>query len=409
MSKKLNVYFHDQWIGTLEQNPHGEMIFAYSMSWLQNPAAIAISCSLPLRSRTFTQKECRPFFAGILPEDNQRKLIAKNLGISANNDFRMLEKIGGECAGAITFVLEGKKLDSISSHYQEIDIQTLTDFLKKLAYQPLLAGEEGIRLSMAGVQDKIPVRIESKKISIPLNNSPSTHILKPVNASFPGLLYNEAFCLSLARKIGLIAAKAEIHGTPETEYLLIERYDRVVKNGEIKRLHQEDFCQALGVIPERKYQNEGGPSFKDCFSLIRRVSTLPVFDLEQLISAVIFNVLIGNCDSHGKNFSLLYSENEIKLAPLYDLVCTMYYSNLTTKMAMKLGNEYDVNKINLAQFETLAEQIGLTKAGICRQVSMMTEKISSIVHQMQISNHVEKDIAKIIMGRCKIFMKAKEA
>jgi len=403
MSKKLDVYLKDKWVGELEQNKHGEMTFTYVSAWLKNSEAFAISHSLPLPAETFNQKECRPFFAGVLPEDNQRKLIARNLGISANNDFSMLEKIGGECAGTVTFVVSGSPLDTISDQYQEVNEQALTDLLQKLAYQPLLAGERNIRLSMAGVQDKIPVRIHEGKISIPLNNAPSTHILKPNNEGFPGLLYNEAFCLSLARKAGLTAATAEIKSVSGIEYLLIERYDRVVTDGQIQRLHQEDFCQALGVVPERKYQNEGGPSLKDCFSLIREVSALPVFELEKLIGAVIFNVLIGNCDAHGKNFSLLYGSG-CELSPLYDLVCTVYYDHLSTKMAMKVGKEYDVNKINLKQFEILAEHIGFTRAGICKHVFRMAEKVSSVIDNMQTRNSIEEDIAKIINRRCKKFV-----
>lgn len=403
MPKKLDVYFKMERIGELEQNNHGQMRFTYVSEWLENPAAFAVSQSLPLQAETFTQKECRPFFAGILPEDTIRKLVARNLGISANNDFSMLEKIGGECAGALTFLPKDEQIVTSANQYKELSKQDLIVLLEKLVSQPLLAGEKNVRLSMAGVQDKLPVAVQNGRISIPLSNSPSTHILKPTNERFKDLHYNEIFCMSLARKIGLQVAKIELKNISGIEFLLIERYDRIIENDEIVRLHQEDFCQAIGIVPEQKYQNEGGPSLKSCFELIRRASTIPALDLERLIKAVIFNLLIGNCDAHGKNFSLLYQKEGITLSPLYDLINTLYYENLTTKMAMKIGKEYDANKIDQRQFEMLAEQISFSKPGIHKLVAVTADKVLSTLSKMPIQNEVEASISTIIKKRCKRF------
>jgi len=403
MSKKLHVYLNSEHVGELEQNKHGQMTFRYIPEWLNSSLAFPISCSLPMREETFTEKECRPFFAGILPEDTARKLIAKNLGISANNDFSMLEKIGGECAGAITFLDESEKLNKTINQYEALNDQTLVELLQKLTYQPLLAGQKNVRLSMAGVQDKLPVHVKNGKFSIPLGSSPSTHILKPINIHFSGLHYNEAFCMTLASACGFLTADAEIKSISGIEFLLIERYDRYLNDGKIVRLHQEDFCQATAIVPERKYQSEGGPSFKNCFALLRHSSVVPVVDLERLIEAVIFNVLVGNCDAHGKNFSLVYGQHGITLAPLYDLVCTTYYKSLTTKMAMKVGKEYDVNKIKLGHFEVLAEQIGFSKAAIRNYVNATTEKVLSVLAEVPITNQIEADIAEIIKYRCERF------
>ena len=253
--------------------------------------------------------------------------------------------------------------------YRPVSSQELAAILKELPKRPLLAGEDGIRLSLAGAQDKVAVRIEGNDISLPLGGAPSTHILKPAVERFAGVVFNEAFCMRLAAVSGLPAAKVEPRIVEDIEYLLVERYDRVhQKNAEgattLDRLHQEDFCQAQGIVSETKYQKEGGPSLKQCFALLRDVSSAPVIDLSRLLDAVIYNYLVGNNDAHGKNFSLLYhgagtTNQEIRLAPLYDVVSTTYYPDLSKGMAMKIGGEYSSDKVTPKDFEQLAEEAGL--------------------------------------------------
>ena len=164
--------------------------------------------------------------------------------------------------------------------------------------------------------------------------------------------------MQLARAIGLSVVNVEIGNVKGIDYLLVERYDRAWSKdaGSLTREHQEDFCQALGIVPEHKYQNEGGPSIKQCFELVRAASSTPVIDLQALLDAVIFNWLIGNNDAHGKNFSLVYhgeisSGLQTRLSPLYDLISTVYYPELSAKMAMKLGGEYFSERIAPANFE----------------------------------------------------------
>ena len=282
------------------------MSFEYLESWLAKPGAAALSQSLPLRKEHFPAKECRGFFGGILPEESKREIIARNLGISARNDYAMLEQIGGECAGAVTFIPAGQELPKRDYHYRKLDAKELAGILRELPKRPLLAGEKGIRLSLAGAQDKVAVRIEGEEVSLPLGGAPSTHILKPAVERFAGVVFNEALCVTLAAHMNLPAAKVETRKIEDVEYLLVKRYDRkhVTIDGEpgVERLHQEDFCQALNIVSELKYQKEGGPSFTQCFTLLRNVSTAPVIDLANLLDAGIFNYLVGNNDAHGKNF-----------------------------------------------------------------------------------------------------------
>ncbi len=365
MARTLDVYIHRQHCGTLKQTDSGRLSFAYSAEWLVHPDAAALSQSLPLRAAPFAQGECRAYFGGILPEQTQRELIAKNLGISSRNDFAMLEGIGGECAGAVTLLPSGEAPPNVGFAYRTLDPNELAESISRLPLRPLLAGDEGIRLSLAGAQPKLAVRVADGAISIPLGSAPSTHILKPAIAHFKGIVSNEALCMRLAGAIGLNAATVTLGEVEGLEYLLVERFDRAIEQVAdqpvIRRLHQEDFCQALGVVSELKYQSEGGPSLKQMFGLLRTASTSPVVDLQALLNAVIFNFLVGNCDAHGKNFSLLYGAGTIGLAPLYDLVCTAAYPELSPRMAMRIGSEYAPDHVFPRHFEQLATEAGLSR------------------------------------------------
>ncbi len=411
MKKTLDVYLHSYLVGQLIQDEHGQMVFDYAETWLANPTAIPLSHSLPLRKERFNRRECRGFFAGILPEESKRDIIAKNLGISAKNDFSMLEQIGGECAGAVTFIPAGESLPERDYRYRSLTDHELAEILRILPRRPLMAGEDGIRLSLAGAQDKIAVRVESRKISIPLGGAPSTHILKPAIERFEGVVFNEAFCMRLAAAIGLHTAKVEIGNIEGIDYLLVERYDRrrmqVPAGPEyLERLHQEDFCQAQGIASENKYQAEGGPSLAQCFALLREVSSVPVIDLQRLLDAVIFNFLVGNNDAHGKNFSLTYHEGTLitgsdrRLAPLYDVLSTTYYPGLSPKMAMKIGGEYHSGKILPKHFEKLAEEAGLAKPIVKRRVVELANNILAHLDRVPQEHAVSKAVAELIKGRC---------
>jgi serine/threonine-protein kinase HipA len=202
------------------------------------------------------------------------------------------------------------------------------------------------------------------------------------------------------------AAYAETGPVEGIDYLLVERYDRTAPSGAqgaahtLKREHQEDFCQALGIVPENKYHAEGGPSLKQCFALVRDASSAPVIDLQALLDAVIFNFLIGNHDGHGKKFSFLYTGGQARLAPLYDLLSTSYYPELSPKMAMKIGGEYSSPEINSKHFEQLAEEAGLAKPMVRRRVPELAELILSTIPAVTTDHPVVQAVAKLIRGNC---------
>ncbi|MEE9166109.1 MAG: type II toxin-antitoxin system HipA family toxin [Candidatus Neomarinimicrobiota bacterium] len=357
----LIVYLNAERVGTLEQVDSGLLQFSYDQAWLKKPGAMALSRSLPLQSEVFPGKKARPFFAGILPEEQPRRTIAKILGISDTNDFAMLERIGGDCAGAVSLLPEGAALiDPKDTRRRELTKPELRQLIDELPSRPLMAGKDGLRLSLAGAQDKLPIIVHNNKICLPLGSIPSTHILKPEPSHFSGLATNEIFCMTLARAVGLNTPNVEYRLIGKKPCILVQRYDRATdENGSTTRLHQEDFCQALGFPPERKYQAEGGPTLSDCISLLQDWSTTPVLDIPHFINGQIFNVLIGNTDAHGKNFSFLYFSSERRLAPYYDLVSTLAWPNLSKNLAMKIGGCKSISAFTIGDWKKMAKKNGL--------------------------------------------------
>ena len=374
--KTLNIFLGEDLVGRLEQDNSGTTRFEYIQAWLDSPTAVPLSASLPLRPERFNRNETRPFFAGVLPEEESRRLIAKNFGVSDKNDFELLSRLGAECAGAVSILPPGELPVAATPTYAEITESELAERLGQLPRRPLLAGEKGIRLSLAGAQGKLAVRISNGAYYLPIEGSPSTHILKPQNPHYPGLVENEYFCMRLAAAAGLSAATVEIASAGRIQFLQVERFDRrLLPDGRYERIHQEDFCQALGIPPEQKYQQEGGPNLKRCFELVRSVTTIPGPDLLQLFDAVVFSYLIGNCDAHGKNFSLLREKNAIRLAPLYDLVSTTAYPELASEMAMKLGGERDPLRLTGRNWGFFFDEAGISHSVAQKRLRTTAERV----------------------------------
>lgn len=382
MAKALDVYFNQQLVGVFEQADDGRHSFKYSEQYLASPNAVPISHIMPLSREKYEQRICHAFFAGILPEESTRKIIGRCLGISPNNDFSMLEKIGGECAGAITILPRGTTLEDQHYDYMELAEAELVNIISELPRRPLLAGKMGVRASLAGVQDKLVLAQFNSKFFLPLHGAPSTHIIKPHIARFDfNTVLNEGFCLKLAKSAGLDVADCDVLDMLGEQYLLIKRFDRIIRDSfNVERLHQEDFCQALATPPNKKYQSDGGPTLQSCFQLIRSVSSDIVFDIPKLLDAVLFNYIIGNCDAHGKNFALLYTRKNARLAPLYDLLCTTIYPDLTTKMAMRIGKEYDCRAIRNKDFAKFAQDVAINEP-------LMIERLIELCQIML--NHLE--------------------
>lgn len=409
MTHELAVWLFVNHVGTLTL-VEGRLNFWYAPDWLKQANAIALSCSLPLQAEPFDDHKTRPFFAGLLPEGQMRRLIAQQFQVSGQNDFALLDHIGGECAGAVTLMKPGQALPKPSkdNEIQWLSHEDVIAILDELPHHPMLAGRDGLRLSLAGAQDKLPVVFDGDRIGLPRNGTPSSHILKPAIHAVEDSVTNEGFCLALAEAMQLKPAKSKIHTVRDRQFLLVERYDRTQDaNGRRQRLHQEDFCQALGVAPEVKYQNEGGPDLVQCFELVRRVTRPSAPQVLRLFDYVIFNALIGNHDAHAKNFSLLYSGSVPVLSPLYDILSTAVYPTLTPKMAMKIGSKYKFSEVQARHWDQFAEGAGLAKAQAKKRILELAKSLPITVRELQsdlgrgFAGHplVEK-IATLIDQRC---------
>ncbi|MDE2410216.1 MAG: type II toxin-antitoxin system HipA family toxin [Sphingomonadales bacterium] len=381
MSNRLSVWWDGRIAGCLYLGPDGDTQFAYDPAWLADAGAPALSFSLPKQAEPFNRRECQPFFGGILPEEGQRTAIARALGISADNEFRLLEHLGGEVAGALTLLPEGDEPPSPSAAAPKLlDDASLIRLLDHLPMRPMLAGEGGLRLSLAGAQSKLPVLLIDGQIALPAPGQPTSHILKPPIARFPGTTENEYFCMSLARTVGLDVAPVEMRTVENRSFLLISRYDRAMgPAGDVIRLHQEDFAQALGVPSHRKYASEGGPTFPDCFALLRRAATRPARDILRLLDAAIFNLIIGNADAHAKNFSLLHRDGAITLAPLYDLLSTALYPELSPKLAMKIGGKAILDEIEPRHWDKFSAEAGLGAPFVRTRIRQLSAAVLSAV------------------------------
>ena len=403
MRKELSVFLHDKYTGTL-MSEKAHLSFAYDEYYLQDPNARPISANMPLRPEIYPHQIVYPFFSGLLPDEGVRYRLARYLQLSEKNIFGLLEAIGGECAGAISVKSIKDNFDS-KPHYLVLDDAEAVEIMHSLQQRPFLVGKDDIRISAAGAQCKLMICFIDHKVAIPKGHTPSTHLIKPGITGFDFTVQNEYFCMRLAQKIGLKTPDVSILKLLDEEFYVVERYDRLISNGLIKRLHQEDFCQILNIPPEIKYENEGGPSLKDCFNALEqfiRKGQMPGMDKLRLLKLVFFNYIIGNTDAHGKNFSILYLDRGITLAPCYDLLSTLVYSkSLKDKMAMKIGGQYDNPFIQKKNWEKFAFDIGVKASFLIQQLKNTAEIVlneaEKLVQEIDTPSTIYQQIYAIIL------------
>ncbi len=376
MSAALLVRIDDVLVGRLWLDEKKRFCFQYDRGGLDH-SKIPLSLSLPLRSDPYLDDESHPFFANLLPEEKIRAVIARNLGVSLNNDYGLLERIGGDCAGAVSLYPETGEPKREPGSYRQLSLDELNTIISELPQRPLLAGEKGIRLSLAGAQKKLPIFYDEQHFHLGYGTAPSNYIIKPAIENLDNTVENEAFCMALAHSVGLDLPRSFIHQHGETRVFIVKRFDRVIAGDGTKRLHQEDFCQALHIPPEYKYESEGGPSLAACFSLVRTASIRSGKDVLSLLNWVIFNYLIGNSDAHGKNISLLLLPEGPMLAPFYDLLSTRIYAHygLAEGLAMKIGGESDPGSIQKKHWEQFAEEVDIKPRLVLTRVADLAKKI----------------------------------
>lgn len=384
MSDRLDVYLHDHNAGLLTidgplRSPE-EWAFTYAPDYLARPDSVALSASLPLRETRFEGAVVRNWFCNLLPEGAVRTAISNRLRLPVWDDFGLLAAIGGECAGAVSLHGPGATTAAVLPPLDSLSDMTLSDMDDGAQEGGFALLGTPLRLSLAGAQDKIAIVLDaSGALRLPAFDEPSSHILKPDSFRFRHLCDLEAFGLALAAAVGLSVASARlvvIGG--DRRALLVERYDRAqAPTGGLMRLHQEDFCQALGYPPELKYQAQGGPSLVQCLELVRRLRLGPVA-LQGLLDWVVFNALIGNADAHAKNLALLCGrDRRWRLAPFYDLVPTMALPERLVERspALRIGNAARIDAVTADDWREFAGEAGFAAQLVAARVEALSGQV----------------------------------
>jgi serine/threonine-protein kinase HipA len=353
-------------VGRVHNDTRGRLTFVYGDQWRNAPETYPLSLSMPIAAKEHGRSVVEAFLWGLLP-DNEQVLArwAAKFQVSARNVFALISHVGEDCAGAVQFVTP-ERLEAIRSGKEDkvewLDESELARRLRMLREDHAawrLPRDTG-QFSLAGAQPKTALLLQNDRWGIPSGRIPTTHILKPPTGHFDGHAENEHVCLMLARNLGLPAAQSKVMRFKDEVAIVVERYDRQQEGNDIIRVHQEDICQALGILPTKRYQNEGGPSAANIVELLRTYSTDRDNDLAAFVAALGFNWLIAGADAHAKNYSLLLNGPDVRLAPLYDIASTLPYEEVDlrkAKLAMKIGGEYKVSLIGLRQWQKFAREV----------------------------------------------------
>lgn len=387
MTESLHILYGDTAVGVLGYVREKDAItLEYEDSWRSSADGFPVSLSLSMAKKIHADLAIRPFLQGLLP-DNAAVLEAwgKQFHVSPRNPFDLIKHVGEDCAGALQFVRPERLERILSGELDTLIPLAGGDLEKRLVdiqsqYRAIPTAIEG-RFSLAGAQTKDALHRKNGRWFVPGGRIPTTHILKPQPEGFVELALNEHFCLQLAAQIGLMRASSEILKIAGLKVLCVERYDRIMDNGTLVRIHQEDTCQALGKGPGQKYQNEGGPSAAGIVNLLDRYSDDRIEDILGLVMALAFNWVIAGTDAHSKNYSLLHGKGSVlRLAPFYDLISHLPYQSdpksSHVRLAMKIGGTYTLRRIGAKQWHKWLEEAGLSPMWLESVVRLVVERIS---------------------------------
>ncbi|NMG28069.1 HipA domain-containing protein [Aromatoleum evansii] len=380
-------------VGTLEVED-GWWKFCYASEW----AAFALSPNFPIAIREFKDSApARPvewFFENLLPEGRLRELIAVRDRIDPRDTWALLLRHGQDTAGALSLMPEGVE-ESAEEVLLPLSPQALQEKIlaSRARNLPLMASWDEIRMSLAGAQEKLGLRIDANgAMFLPEGSAPSTHIVKPENASadFPFCPANEFFCMRLARALQVPVPAVGLLHLPEPLYV-IERFDRELQAGQgakearqaVRRTHQIDLCQALGVAPSKKYESEGGLGLHQLFGVFRgALIERPIVAANVVIQWVVFNYLIGNLDAHAKNIAFLMRGHKAVVAPFYDMLCVEAYLPRQT-MAMAIAGENKPGWVEGAHWDAMAYEADvaprLVRGVLSRMSAGLPEAIANVI------------------------------
>ena len=393
MTAELIALLSGKEVGRVKSGGSGRLSFVYSDAWRQAPDAYPLSLSMPLAAKQHGRAPIDAYLWGLLP-DNEQVLTrwAAKFQVSARNVFALISHVGEDCAGAVQFVTPDRLDAIISGKEDKVEWLDEADIAKRM--QSLREDHAAWRLprdtgqfSLAGAQPKTALLLQNGRWGIPSGRIPTTHILKPPTGHFDGHAENEHICLMLARNLDLPVAQTQVMRFKDEIAIVIERYDRQHAGNDIIRVHQEDVCQALGIMPTKKYQNEGGPSPANIVELLRTYSTDRVADVDTFVAAMGFNWLIAGTDAHAKNFSLLLSAPHVRLAPLYDVASILPYDEMDlkkAKLAMKVGGEYKLSHIGLRQWQKFAREVRLDADEMIELLTSMANQLPDEVNAVRL-------------------------
>lgn len=364
MAARLTIWLYGHQVAVIEKERNNRLRLSYTDDALTTyeGGTPLLSLAFPLARDRFPNAVTRAFLNGLLPEGEPRRAIADDLDLPASDVFGLLGALGRDCAGAIVILPEGEPPPPAPTTLtaEPLSDDDLGELVANLRTAPL-GVDRNVRLSLAGVQEKLLLtRLPDGSWGRPVAGTPSTHILKPEIERFQNTVENEAFCMRVAKHLGLAVARVETIVVDERPVLVVERFDRVIDpDGRVHRVHQEDFCQALGLPPERKYEQDAGPKLAGLARVLQEVADPSASTT--LLRAVTLNVALGNCDAHGKNFSLLHTESGVlSLAPLYDLLSTRLYP-LDDKLAMYVDSVQKADRVTAERIVNEATRWGLAR------------------------------------------------
>jgi serine/threonine-protein kinase HipA len=415
---ELVALLADSTVGVVRRDTRGRLSFAYEPSWADAEGAYPISLSMPLAAREHGHREIDTYLWGLLPDNDliiQR--WAQSFQASAQSAFALLQHVGEECPGAVRFARRERVGAIAQGTRGRVDWLEENDVAERLRAlrQDVSAWRQSTdagQFSLAGAQPKTALLFDGRRWGVPSGRMPTTHILKPNALSLAGHVENEYFCLVLAREVGLPAAHARLERFEDQVALVVERFDRLVTPKDIIRIHQEDLCQALGVHPAKKYENEGGPGARAIVDVLRAHSRNPPEDVATFVDSLIFNWVIGGTDAHAKNYALLIgAEGRARLAPLYDIASILPYAGnqlRKAKLAMKIGGKYRLTEIGAYQWGKLARDLKLEPDRIRSSVVRMSRTLPDLAgdllrreRQRGLSHPILTKLAKALVERAR--------
>ncbi len=383
MSDRIAIWLYETKVAIVERERH-RMRLWYTPEALETfpDGDPLLSLPLALSEERFPNGVVRSFLDGLLPEGDSRRVIAEDLGLRADDTFGLVRALGRDCAGALVIQRDDEDAPKApttltADPLTDEDLARLVDNLRSAP----LGVNQRVRISLAGVQEKLLLtRLPDGTWGRPVDGTPSTHILKPEIREYPHTVANEAFCMRLARHLGMTVADIDTVTVNERQLIVVSRYDRAVaRSGAVERIHQEDFCQATGFLPSKKYEEDGGPSLRKMAGILRTVDR---DSLETLLKATTLNVLIGNGDAHAKNFSLLHDRNgALRLAPLYDLISTLMYGD--DRLAMYIDNVHRTNRVTFERLINEASTWGLSRTRAEQTVNDLLARIPEAVERAE--------------------------